>query len=42
MEILVNKFILLLRTGVYWYEYIDSWERFYEPLLPDKEDFYKI
>ena len=35
----INKFILLLRKGVYPYEYIDSWERFNET-LPDKEAFY--
>ena len=35
-----NKFILLLRTGVYLYEYMDSWERFDETSLPDKETFY--
>ena len=35
-----NKFILLLRKGVYPYEYMDSWERFDETLLPDKEAFY--
>ena len=35
----VNKFILLLRKGVYPYEYMDSWERFDET-LPDKEAFY--
>ena len=26
----INKFILLLRKGVYLYEYMDSWERFGE------------
>ena len=26
----INKFILLLRKGVYPYEYMDSWERFDE------------
>ena len=26
----LNKFVLLLRKGVYPYEYIDSWERFNE------------
>ena len=26
----LNKFILLLRKGVYPYEYIDNWERFNE------------
>ena len=36
----INKFILLLRKGVYPYEYMDSWERFDEELLPDKEAFY--
>ena len=35
-----NKFILLLRKGVYPYEYMDSWERFDEASLPDKEAFY--
>ena len=25
---------------IYPYEYMDSWERFNEKLLPDKEDFY--
>ena len=28
-----NKFILLLRKGVYPYEYMDSWERFNETEL---------
>ena len=36
----LNKFILLLRKGVYPYKYIDSWERFNETSLPDKEAFY--
>ena len=36
----LNKFILLLRKGVYPYEYIDSWKKFNETLLPSKEDFY--
>ena len=36
----LNKFILLLRKGVYLYEYIDNWERFNEIKLPNKESFY--
>ena len=35
-----NKFILLLRKGVYPYEYMDNWERFDETSLPDKVSFY--
>ena len=35
-----NKFILLLRKGVYCYEYMDSWEKFNETSLLEKEDFY--
>ena len=35
----INKLILLLRKGVYRYEYMDSWERFNETSLPDKEAF---
>ena len=35
-----NKFILLLRKGVYPYQYMDDWERFSETSLPEKEDFY--
>ena len=35
-----NKFILLLRKGVYPCEYMDSWERFNEKLLPHKRAFY--
>ena len=36
----LNKFVLLLRKGVYPYEYMDSWERFHETLLPPKQYFY--
>ena len=36
----LNKFALLLRKGVYPYEYMDTWERFNEESLPDKESFY--
>ena len=36
----LNKFVLLLRKGVYPHEYMDSWERFSETLLPPKNDFY--
>ena len=36
----LNKFVLLLRKGVYPYEYMDSWEKFSEISLPSKKDFY--
>ena len=36
----LNKFVLLLRKGVYSYEYMDSWERFNETSLQPKKDFY--
>ena len=36
----LNKFTLLLRKGVYPYEYMNSWERFNETSLPDKDAFY--
>ena len=36
----LNKFILLLRKGVYPYEYMDNWERFNETSLPNKESLY--
>ena len=36
----INKFILLLRKGVYPYEHTDSWERFNKTSLPNKEAFY--
>ena len=36
----LNKLVLLLREGVYPYEYMDSWERFNETSLPPKKDFH--
>ena len=36
----LNKFVLLLRKGVYPYDYMDSWERFNETSFPDKKYFY--
>ena len=39
IKMLMN-FVLLLKKGVYPYEYMDSWERFDETSLPDKEAFY--
>ena len=36
----LNKFLLLLRKGVYPYECMDNWEKFDETTLPPKEDFY--
>ena len=38
----INKFKLLLRKGVYPYEYMDSWKRFNEAGLPSKDKFYSI
>ena len=35
-----NKFALLLRKGVYPYEYMDSWEKLDETSILDKEAFY--
>ena len=35
-----NKRRLLFKKGIYPYEYIDSFERFSETKLPDKEKFY--
>ena len=32
----LNKLILLLKKGVYPYEYMDDWERFNETSLPNK------
>ena len=36
----MSKFILLLRKVVYPYEYMDSWEKLNQTLLPDKKVFY--
>ena len=36
----LNKFVLLLRKGVYPCEYADTWEKFSVISLPSKEDFY--
>ena len=36
----LNKFVLLLRKGVYPYEYMDNLERFNETSLTNKESFY--
>ena len=35
-----NKFVLLLRKGVYPYEDMDSWKKFDETSLPDKGAVY--
>ena len=36
----LNKFLILLRKGVYPYEYTDEWDKFNEKKLPCKESFY--
>ena len=36
----LNKFFLLLRKGVYPYEYIDRWKKFNETSILDKEAFH--
>ena len=36
----INKFILLLRKGIYPYEYMGKWERFNKTSLPEKDEFY--
>ena len=35
-----EKFVLLLRKGIYPYEYMDNWNKFNETSLPSKEEFY--
>ena len=35
-----ETFVLLLRKGIYRYEYMDNWNRFNETSLPSKEEFY--
>ena len=36
----INKFLILLRKGVYPYEYMDEWNKFDEKELPSKASFY--
>ena len=36
----LDKFIMLLRKGVYPYEYIDRWDKFNEKIIPSKYLFY--
>ena len=36
----LNKFILLLRKGVYPYEYMNSWAKFDKTTIPPNEAFY--
>ena len=36
----INKFLLLLRKGVYPYEYMDDWDKFNEINLPSIDNFY--
>ena len=31
---------MLLRKGVYPYEYINAWDKFNEKVIPSKESFY--
>ena len=38
----INKFVLLLRKGIYLYESMDSWERFDETLLDKKYVYSKL
>ena len=35
----LNKFLILLRKGVYPYEYMGEWDKFNEKVLPGKEPF---
>ena len=36
----INKFIFLLRKGVYYYEYMDDWEKFNKATLLEKKEFW--
>ena len=36
----IDKFMLILRKGIYPYEYMDDWSRFDEEQLPNENDFY--
>ena len=35
-----NKFLMLLRKGIYPYEYMDSWNKFNQDKLPPMNNFY--
>ena len=35
-----NKFVPLLRKGVYPYDYMNDWDKFEETQLPPMKDFY--
>ena len=35
-----SQYTLLIRKGIYPYEYMDDWNRFKETVLPPKEAFY--
>ena len=37
----ISKSMLLLRKGLYPYEYMDEWKKFHETSLPEKEEFYR-
>ena len=36
----MNKFMILLRKGIFPYEYMDEWDKFNEKELPNKGSFY--
>ena len=36
----LNKFVMLLRKGVYPYEYMDGWDKFNKTSIPNKKSFY--
>ena len=36
----LDKFIMLLRKGVYPYEYMDGWDKCNEKIIPSKDSFY--
>ena len=38
----ISNFILLVRKGVYCYDYMDEWEKFNETSLPEKEFYSKL
>ena len=38
----INNFILLLRKGIYRYEYMDDWEKLIEKELPEEKIYSKL